>query len=161
MNTNGAISFTNPISQYTPDSFPLANNSQKLIAPYWADVDTRGTGTIWYRETTDPDVLERADNEIGQAFPTLSGYASEFLFIATWDHVGHSQQATDRVCNNCTHNLIKIHSSEVPAKKTTNCTLQKTCIATTVSYLRVGPVSQFLPELCIHSHRICMTLGMP
>jgi len=96
VNTNGAISFTTSISQYTPDSFPLAG-SQEIIAPYWADVDTRGTGTIWYRETTDPDLLERADNEIRQAFPTLLRYASEFLFIATWDHVGYYARATDKV----------------------------------------------------------------
>jgi len=97
VNTNGIISFTNPISAYTPDSFPLGN-SQELIAPYWGDVDTTGTGIIWYRETTDPDLLERADNEIRQAFPTLIRYASEFLFIATWDHVGYYNSNTDRVC---------------------------------------------------------------
>ena len=86
------------ISQYTPDSFPL-DNSQELIAPYWADVDTRGTGIIWYRDTTDPDLLERADSEIRQAFPTLLRYESEFLFIATWDHVGYYKERTNKVCS--------------------------------------------------------------
>ena len=104
VNTNGVISFTNSISQYTPDSFPL-NNTQELIAPYWADVDTRGTGIIWYRDTTDPDLLERADSEIRQAFPTLLRYSSEFLFIATWDHVGYYNAARDKVGSKCEHNL--------------------------------------------------------
>ena len=100
MSTNGAISFTNPISQFTPDAFPL-NGSQEIIAPYWADVDTRGTGAIWYRESTNLDLLERADNEIRAAFPTLLRYASAYLFIATWDHVGYFNHGTDRVCGNC------------------------------------------------------------
>ena len=35
---------------YTPQEFPLDNFP--LIAPFWADVDTRGTGEVWYRNTT-------------------------------------------------------------------------------------------------------------
>ena len=97
MNSNGVISLGNSVSLCTSGTFPLAN-FQELIAPYWADVDTRGTGIIWYRETTDPDLLERADNEIRQAFPTMR-FESQLLFISTWDHVGYFDQKTDRVSN--------------------------------------------------------------
>jgi len=38
---------------------------------------------------------------------------------------------------------IKTHGSETYGKETNNHTAQKTCAATTVSYLRVGSVSQF------------------
>jgi Nidogen-like len=41
INNNGSISFGGPISTYTPDAFPGA--PQPMIAPYWADVDTRTT----------------------------------------------------------------------------------------------------------------------
>ncbi len=42
LNTNGNITFNGELSQYTPDAFPVAD--QPMIAPWWADVDTRGGG---------------------------------------------------------------------------------------------------------------------
>jgi len=56
---------------------------------------------------------------------------------------------------------IKTYGSEVCGHETNNCTAQKKCGANTVSYLRVGPVLQFLPELCNYSHRICTTYREP
>jgi len=42
VNNNGNITFNAALFTYTPDPFPVA--SQPMIAPYWADVDTRGGG---------------------------------------------------------------------------------------------------------------------
>ena len=56
VNTNGAISFQIAVSQYTPDPFPL-NGSRALIAPFWADVDTTGTGDVWYHKSTNTTLL--------------------------------------------------------------------------------------------------------
>ena len=42
VNTNGNITFRGPLSTFTPNPFPVA--TQPMIAPYWADVDTRGGG---------------------------------------------------------------------------------------------------------------------
>ena len=39
INNNGSISFSGGIMTFTPDAFPGA--PQPMIAPYWADVDTR------------------------------------------------------------------------------------------------------------------------
>ena len=39
INNNGSLSFNSAISTYTPNAFPGA--PQPMIAPYWADVDTR------------------------------------------------------------------------------------------------------------------------
>ena len=66
------------------------------IAPYWADVDITGTGNIGYRETRNPDLLQRANNDIRRAFSTIR-FSSEYLFIATWDHVGYYSSRTDKV----------------------------------------------------------------
>ncbi len=41
VNFNGNITFENPLSEYTPD--PLQVIGIPLIAPFWADVDTRGS----------------------------------------------------------------------------------------------------------------------
>ena len=96
VNNNGAISFLEGVSQHTPDPFPLFG-ARPLIAPYWADVDTRGTGTVWYRETTDPLLLARAMDEIQTAFISQGSFSPTFLFIATWDRVGYFDSNTDRV----------------------------------------------------------------
>jgi hypothetical protein len=42
VNNNGNITFGGPLSTYTPRAFPVAN--QRMIAPFWGDVDTRGMG---------------------------------------------------------------------------------------------------------------------
>lgn len=51
VNNNGNVTFDSPLSTFTP--FPLLSTSTVLIAPYFADVDTRvgdivtyGTGTV-------------------------------------------------------------------------------------------------------------------
>ena len=71
INNNGNISFTNKVNAYTPE--PLnTTNVAPMIAPYWADVDTRGTGTVALR--TD------IPNQV----------------IVTWDKVGYYSQHTDK-----------------------------------------------------------------
>ena len=74
INNNGNISFGSPISAYTPDSGET-QDSAPMIAPYWADVDTRGTGTIALR-TDIPDQV-----------------------IVTWDKVGYYNQNTDKTAS--------------------------------------------------------------
>ena len=96
VNNNGVISFQRAVSQFTPDSFPLPGDLQ-LIAPYWADVDTRGTGTVWYRETTEQALLDRAASDIQAAFISQGSFAPTYLFIATWDHVGYFDSQTNLV----------------------------------------------------------------
>ena len=75
-------------------SLPLTGNN-RIIAPYWADVDTRGTGAIYYRRTTDPSLLARATSEIRRALPGALPLTN--LLIATWDAVGYYFRQIDRV----------------------------------------------------------------
>ena len=71
-----------------------------LIAAFWGDVDTRGTGTVWYHRSTDNVLLSRASMDIRNAFPAQAdaGFTATDLFIATWDRVGYFSQHTDLVC---------------------------------------------------------------
>ena len=50
INTNGNLSFDNPVGQFSPNGFPYP---EKMVAPFWADVDTRNTacGQAWYRKS--------------------------------------------------------------------------------------------------------------
>ena len=98
INENGVISFGCPFyfNVHTPSSLPL-NGRDKIIAPYWADVDTRRTGNIYYRQTTDPSLLVRANREISAAFPMNGDVAIQNLLIATWHRVGYHFIKSDKV----------------------------------------------------------------
>ncbi|RMX59978.1 hypothetical protein pdam_00001136 [Pocillopora damicornis] len=51
------------VSQYIPVPFPLGDNC-RLVAPFWADVNTRNGGEVFYRETTDPNQLQQATDDV-------------------------------------------------------------------------------------------------
>ena len=97
VNDNGIISFNSKYGVYTPLVLPLSS-SYRIIAPYWADVDTRGTGKIYYRQTSDPNLLAKATNEIRQGYPESQNTTITNLLIATWNAVGYYFNKTDKVC---------------------------------------------------------------
>lgn len=74
------------MSTYTPSQFPLATK-RRLIAPYWADIDTRRGGDVWYRETFNSTYLHKASEEIHKLFPEYHNFQASWMFIATWDEV--------------------------------------------------------------------------
>lgn len=84
------------VSTFTPDPFPL-DGDLELIAPFWADVDTTGTGTVFYRQTADPGILQRVGNEIQYAFVDHQDFTPSFVIIATWDAVGYYEANVDKV----------------------------------------------------------------
>ena len=99
VNTNGVISFLVQVSQYTPQAFPLGNNS-RLVAPFWADVDTIVAGQVFYRETADPGLLRQATNVITATYVNHGKFRAKWLFIATWYEVaffGASGSNTNKV----------------------------------------------------------------
>ena len=93
---NGVISLNASVPQLTFEPFPL---NETLIAPYWADADTRDSGNVWYRETNDTELLDRARMEIQSAFSNANQQTSNIthLFIATWDAVGYFELNRDKV----------------------------------------------------------------
>ena len=100
VSTNGYISLDAPIVAFFPQAFPLYNSI--LIAPFWADVDTRGNngGTIWYRsDVSELTVLNRTKGLVESAFPDQVGFSPVYVFIATWDRVGYFDRHTERVCS--------------------------------------------------------------
>jgi hypothetical protein len=72
INNNGNISFTNPYNNFT--AFPFPDPSFNMIAPFWADVDTRSTngGNVWYK--LNPHSL-----------------------AIVWDHVGYFSMMEDKL----------------------------------------------------------------
>ncbi len=70
VNINGSVSFGNGISQYTPSSIP--NATTPMIAPFWADIDTRTNGV---------------GPESGNIHVDMD--TAKSVLTVTWDHVGY------------------------------------------------------------------------
>ena len=109
MNNNGVLSFGAAWTVSMSTAFPIANYS--LVAPYQANVDTRGTGSVWYRSTQDPILLAKAVNDI----QALSGtFSPQWLFIGTWDHFGYFPNGTDKVGNDYYCSVAIIEPAQMP-----------------------------------------------
>ena len=96
VNDNGVISLYSRYNVRTPLSLPLSGRYW-IIAPYWADVDIREAGRIYYRQTTDPNLLDRATREIRQRFSMSQNITVTNLLIATWNNVGYYYRNSDKV----------------------------------------------------------------
>lgn len=78
INNNGNVTFNNRLRSFTPTPFPITN--RPMIAPYWGDVDTRGSNAgqpHW--------------NNVYYAFP------DEQTMIITWHMVGYFAAATNKL----------------------------------------------------------------
>jgi hypothetical protein len=76
VNNNGNVTFGGPLSTYTP--FEIGATTPPIIAPFLADVDTRGfgSGLVTYGTTT---------------------FQGHTAFCVDWPLVGYYDQATDRL----------------------------------------------------------------
>ena len=94
VNTNGIISFRRQFLEFTPRRFPL-NNCIPLIAPFWNFVDIRRFGNIFYRETSNVTLLQRARDQLQELFPSSGNFTPTTLFIATWDRVAQLGEGSE------------------------------------------------------------------
>ncbi|MDB6120542.1 MAG: hypothetical protein JWO08_4323, partial [Verrucomicrobiaceae bacterium] len=76
VNNNGNLTFDAANPGYTAN--PIVNSAIKIIAPFWGDVDTRGT----------------ASGIMAYGAGTVNGHLA---WGATWDHVGYYSSQTDRL----------------------------------------------------------------
>lgn len=75
VNNNGNVTFGSPLSVFTPE--PIGSFGVPIIAPFWADVDTRtGGNTVTYGTTT---------------------YAGQPAFCVEWDDVGYYDEHFDKL----------------------------------------------------------------
>ncbi|XP_025009279.2 sushi, nidogen and EGF-like domain-containing protein 1 isoform X4 [Gallus gallus] len=86
VNNNGIISFLKEVSQFTPVAFPISKD-RRVVAAFWADVDNRRAGDVYYRESQDRAILERATRDIARYFPEFPDFSAQWVFIATWYRV--------------------------------------------------------------------------
>ncbi|XP_029938701.1 sushi, nidogen and EGF-like domain-containing protein 1 isoform X2 [Salarias fasciatus] len=86
VNNNGLVSFLREVSQFTPVAFPIAGD-RRAVAPFWADVDNRRAGTVFYRESRDPSILRRASGEVRTYFTEFPNFNATWVLISTWHQV--------------------------------------------------------------------------
>ena len=68
-----------------------------LVAPFWADVDTREIGEVFYRQTNESSCITNVATIICEVFEDAVGFTPFTLFIATWNNVGYYNRNRDRV----------------------------------------------------------------
>ena len=76
INNNGNVSFGASYNTYSADA-GAAFVLSRMLAPFWSDVDTTGTGAVWLKE-----------------WSVANGDAVNRLVI-TWDHVGYYDAHSD------------------------------------------------------------------
>ncbi|EQD48597.1 Nidogen extracellular, partial [mine drainage metagenome] len=78
VNNNGNVTFNSPLSTYTPYGLGSGYSGQPIIAPFFADVDTRGAGS-------------------GLTSYGNGTYAGHTAFGVTWPDVGYYSRHTDKL----------------------------------------------------------------
>ena len=73
-----------------------------FIAPFWADVDTRGgLGTVFFRRATDETTLTAIKNVVRDSKAGFQFAAARFnpiwALVATWEEVGYYDMHGDKV----------------------------------------------------------------
>ncbi|NWT81902.1 TECTA protein, partial [Lanius ludovicianus] len=97
VNNNGVVSFGMMVPEFTPQPFPLPGH-HPFVAPYWADVDTRLGGDVFYRQSRDPQLLARLAWDLAPAVPPGDPPPQPtWAFVATWDRVAYFGAASDKV----------------------------------------------------------------
>lgn len=104
-NNNGNITFESPLGDFTPNPFPVAN--QPMIAPWWADVDTRVAGSTGGGEGGgDEPAAVAAFSQVSAAVAAAAATSATAnnvyvaspnasTLVVTWDQVGYYSRNTD------------------------------------------------------------------
>ncbi len=85
VNNNGNLTFTGPMSTYTP--FPIQTTATPIIAPFFADVDTRGA-------LSSPVTYSGLPAGQSYGWGTFGGRPT---FCANWVNVGYYSGGTDKL----------------------------------------------------------------
>ncbi|XP_041471024.1 sushi domain-containing protein 2-like [Lytechinus variegatus] len=97
VNDNGVLSFDNQYTKYDeaqpvfpigPDMEETTDRERILIAPFWGNVDMTTRGYVYFRQSTEQELLDRAAGEIHTAFVEWDDFQPKVLVIATWVEVG-------------------------------------------------------------------------
>lgn len=96
VNENGLVSFLTEISTFYSVQFPM---DYPVIAPFYADIDTRGGGgQVYWRASAQTEDLSRAANLVTRYYEAGRDFVPGEVVVVTWDSVGYFDTKTDKVC---------------------------------------------------------------
>lgn len=98
VNNNGNVTFTSGLYSYTPGAIGTGFTSP-IIAPYWADVDTRGTSWSYWNDPIESGFVTPTPggNSRGTNLTWYDLDPSTGTITVTWDDVGYFSQYTDKL----------------------------------------------------------------
>ncbi|XP_011138379.1 nidogen-2 isoform X2 [Harpegnathos saltator] len=112
VNGNGVLSFARAMQRFFNIAFPL---DDPVISPLYTHVDTRASGTVYWRETDSAEILARTGGLVRSAFKDAAEFVPTHVFLATWLDVGYYNQRKDKmntyqvaISSNCTHSFVEL-----------------------------------------------------
>ena len=99
VNNNGGLSFNSGVGTWDLGAFPTGS-LPPIVAPFWADVDTRNalSGQVWYRTSQDASLLTTLAQDVKSAYGGVNlSFNPTFAQIVTWDRVGYYFSAADKL----------------------------------------------------------------
>lgn len=102
-----------------PDAWPFDYFDDRptlsFLAAFYSDIDTRGTGTIWSRVTTnETDALDKVNALVRISYKDSQNFMARELVVITWDHVGSWFRRTDQVSHHSPVYVCRIVSYNFP-----------------------------------------------
>ncbi|XP_066271692.1 uncharacterized protein [Branchiostoma lanceolatum] len=86
VNNNGVVSFEGEVTIFTPSPFPI--QSFPIVAVFWADVDNRRAGEVYWRQTTtDQALLAQVSQDILANHPGITSFQAGCVLVATYHDV--------------------------------------------------------------------------
>lgn len=95
INTNGILSFKNPLESFLNIPFPL---DYPAISVFYSNIDTSNANestSIAYFESSNPEILSRASRSVQDAFSDSERFRATAVVIVTWENVGYFDGQND------------------------------------------------------------------
>jgi hypothetical protein len=102
-----------------------SGTEEKLIAPYFGDADMSAGGSVYYRSTTDPTLIQQVSNIVTDNFSGTLGLSLGSLFIVTWHQVPANGQPPNQVSVRKIAQVCKVFSG---AGKRPEFSLSGSCV---------------------------------
>jgi len=67
-----------------------------IIAPYWTELDITDGGIVFFKETTQTELLEYISAEVKSVEPSLAQFEAHWAFVVTWRNV--KSKEIEEVC---------------------------------------------------------------
>jgi len=100
VSTNGLISFRSPFNSPKSQTFTQTFSVflDPIIAPSWADLIANPRGSVFFRSTDDPAILNRIKEMITSANSNFSSYEPTLAVIVTWSEIIQLSMPFSLVC---------------------------------------------------------------